>query len=85
MSALVRRMRTRLGLAGGRDAAAIRHYNTVLTRLPRERRLIVFESMMGTQFSDSPRAIYDELVRQEADAIPVWSVRPRTPVPAGAQ
>ena len=83
MSALVRRMRTRLGLAGGRDAAAIRHYNTVLTRLPRERRLIVFESMMGTQFSDSPRAIYDELVRQEVDAIPVWSVRPRTPVPAG--
>lgn len=83
MTSLVHRARHRLGLAGGRDSAALRYYNSVLTRLPRDRRLVVFESMMGTQFSDSPRAIYDELLRQGVDATPVWSVRPKTPVPTG--
>jgi CDP-glycerol glycerophosphotransferase len=43
--------------------------------MPQDQRLIVFESMAGRQYSDSPRAIYEELVRQGVDATPVWSVR----------
>ncbi|MDD2858014.1 MAG: CDP-glycerol glycerophosphotransferase family protein [Candidatus Nanopelagicales bacterium] len=58
------------------SASALRLYNTVLTRLPRNRSRIVFESMSGTQYSDSPRAIYEELVRSGLDAEPVWSVAP---------
>lgn len=62
---------------GGRPTeAARRRYDLVLTRLPRNRQLIVFESMSGTQYSDSPRAIYEELVRQGLPAQPVWSVAP---------
>lgn len=62
---------------GGRPTdAARRRYDLVLTRLPRNRQLVVFESMSGTQYSDSPRAIYEELVRQGLPAQPVWSVAP---------
>jgi CDP-glycerol glycerophosphotransferase len=66
----------RLGLGGGQTDTARRLYELVLTRLPRNRRLIVFESMSGTQYSDSPRAIYEELVRSGVEAEPVWSVAP---------
>lgn len=67
-------IRERFGLAGGRSEAAIRHYNRVLTRLPRERGRIVFESMLGAQYSDSPRAIYEELRRRGLADGAVWSV-----------
>jgi len=49
-------------------------------------RLVVFESMSGRQYSDSPRAIYEELVRQDVDATAVWSVRRgATDFPAGVR
>jgi CDP-glycerol glycerophosphotransferase len=43
--------------------------------LPQDPRLIVFESMAGRQYSDSPRAIYEALVRLDVTLKPVWSVR----------
>lgn len=67
-------IRERLGLAGGRSDAAIRHYNRALTRLPRSSGLVVFESMVGAQYSDSPRAIYEELRRRGLASGAVWSV-----------
>lgn len=67
-------IRERLGIAGGRSEAAIRHYNRVLTRLPVSPGLIVFESMLGAQYSDSPRAIYEELRRRGLASRAVWSV-----------
>ncbi len=78
-----RGLRGWLGLAGGPSAAAKAYYNSVLRRLPVEPGLVVFESMMGTQFSDSPRAVYEELLRQEPRARAVWSVRRGVAVPAG--
>jgi CDP-glycerol glycerophosphotransferase len=46
--------------------------------------LVVFESMMGTQYSDSPRAIYEEMLRQRVDATMVWSVhKDARPFPSG--
>ena len=67
-------IRERLGMAGGRSDAAIRHYNRVLSRMPRSRGLVVFESMVGAQYSDSPRAIYEELRRRGLADGAVWSV-----------
>lgn len=47
-------------------------YDNVFTKLPISNRTIVFESHMGKQFSDSPRAIYEELKRSGARFRVVW-------------
>ncbi len=47
--------------------------------LPISNKTIVFESHMGKQFSDSPRAIYEELKRSGAAYRPVWVLRRRPP------
>jgi CDP-glycerol glycerophosphotransferase len=52
--------------------------------LPQDPRLIVFESMSGRQYSDSPRAISEALQESGIDVTTVWSVRrDATDVPAG--
>ena len=43
--------------------------------LPQDPRLIVFESMAGRQYSDSPRAIYEALRRADVGVRMVWSAR----------
>ncbi|MGH8892923.1 MAG: bifunctional glycosyltransferase/CDP-glycerol:glycerophosphate glycerophosphotransferase [Actinomycetes bacterium] len=51
-------------------------------RLPVKRGLAVFESHMGTQYSDSPRYIYEAAVDAGLDRLgltPVWSHAKRTP------
>lgn len=48
-------------------------YHTVLCRLPRHRGLAVFESHLGQRYSDSPRAIYEELRRRDLPMTAVWS------------
>ncbi len=40
--------------------------------IPVDKRLIVFESGLGKQFGDSPKNIYEEIVRQELDYKKVW-------------
>ncbi|WP_328838839.1 bifunctional glycosyltransferase family 2 protein/CDP-glycerol:glycerophosphate glycerophosphotransferase [Streptomyces europaeiscabiei] len=51
----------------------IRLYRDVFRRMPMRRRLVVFESHLGRQYSDSPRAIYEEMRRQGLDFEAVWS------------
>ncbi|MDX3541703.1 bifunctional glycosyltransferase/CDP-glycerol:glycerophosphate glycerophosphotransferase [Streptomyces europaeiscabiei] len=51
----------------------IRLYHEVFRRMPMRRRLVVFESHLGRQYSDSPRAIYEEMRRQGLDFEAVWS------------
>ena len=41
--------------------------------LPADRNRIVFEAGLGRQYADSPRAIYEELVRRGHPARKVWS------------
>ncbi|WP_433370669.1 bifunctional glycosyltransferase/CDP-glycerol:glycerophosphate glycerophosphotransferase [Actinoplanes sp. CA-142083] len=48
-------------------------YDRVFSRMPISKRTIVFESHMGKQFSDSPRAIYEELKRSGVRFRAVWS------------
>jgi CDP-glycerol glycerophosphotransferase len=60
----------------------IRTYHAALIRLPVRKGLVVFESHLGKQYSDSPRAIYEEMRRQGIDFQPVWSYAGRRP-PAG--
>ncbi|MEV6316711.1 bifunctional glycosyltransferase family 2 protein/CDP-glycerol:glycerophosphate glycerophosphotransferase [Streptomyces sp. NPDC051776] len=57
----------------------IRAYHAVLCRLPIRKGLVVFESHLGKQYSDSPRAIYEEMRRQDVVFEPVWSYAGRTP------
>jgi CDP-glycerol glycerophosphotransferase len=47
-------------------------YQLVKTFVPIDKKLIVFESGVGKQYSDSPRAIYEELVQRKADYKFVW-------------
>ncbi|WP_200307909.1 bifunctional glycosyltransferase/CDP-glycerol:glycerophosphate glycerophosphotransferase [Streptomyces adelaidensis] len=54
-------------------ATKIRLYHEVFQRMPVHRRLVVFESHLGRQYSDSPRAIYEEMRRQGLDFEAVWS------------
>ncbi|MFG2023083.1 CDP-glycerol glycerophosphotransferase family protein [Streptomyces sp. NPDC048825] len=51
----------------------IRMYHEVFSRLPVKKRLVVFESHLGRQYSDSPRAIYEEMRRQGLEFEAVWS------------
>ncbi|WP_159768130.1 bifunctional glycosyltransferase/CDP-glycerol:glycerophosphate glycerophosphotransferase [Streptomyces sp. HM190] len=51
----------------------VRLYHEAFLRLPVRRRLVVFESHLGRQYSDSPRAIYEEMRRQGLDFEAVWS------------
>ncbi|MFD5078492.1 CDP-glycerol glycerophosphotransferase family protein [Streptomyces sp. NPDC058371] len=74
----------RLAKSGYRKAKALRKkltsgdtrlrlYHEVFTRLPVKKGLVVFESHLGRQYSDSPRAIYEEMRRQGLDFEAVWS------------
>lgn len=51
----------------------LRVYDEVFRRLPVKKGTVVFESHLGKQYSDSPRAIYEEMRRQGLDFDAVWS------------
>lgn len=51
----------------------LRVYDEVFSRLPVKKGTVVFESHLGKQYSDSPRAIYEEMRRQGLDFDAVWS------------
>ncbi|PIB06149.1 CDP-glycerol--glycerophosphate glycerophosphotransferase [Streptomyces sp. HG99] len=51
----------------------IRIYHEVFSRLPVKKGLVVFESHLGRQYSDSPKAIYEEMRRQGLRFEAVWS------------
>ncbi|MFD3420284.1 bifunctional glycosyltransferase/CDP-glycerol:glycerophosphate glycerophosphotransferase [Streptomyces decoyicus] len=51
----------------------LRAYHEVFIRLPVKKRTVVFESHLGKQFSDSPRAIYEEMRRQGLEFEAIWS------------
>ncbi|MFZ3496280.1 bifunctional glycosyltransferase/CDP-glycerol:glycerophosphate glycerophosphotransferase [Streptomyces sp. 5.8] len=53
----------------------LRLYHEVFSRLPIKKRTVVFESMIGRQYSDSPRAIYEEMRRQGLEFEAIWSYR----------
>ncbi|MFF4522557.1 bifunctional glycosyltransferase/CDP-glycerol:glycerophosphate glycerophosphotransferase [Streptomyces bluensis] len=74
----------RLAKSGYRRARAVRRtlasgdtkirvYHEVLSRLPVKKRLVVFESHLGRQYSDSPRALYEEMRRQGLRFEAVWA------------
>ncbi len=58
-------------LAGGDTKLKV--YHQVLQKLPVTKGQVVFESHQGKQYSDNPRAVYEELVRRGAPMKPVWS------------
>ncbi|WP_193746347.1 CDP-glycerol glycerophosphotransferase family protein [Demequina aestuarii] len=49
----------------------------VASALPRDDRRVVFESGVGKQFGDSPRAIYEEVLRRRPDLRTVWAYNGR--------
>ncbi|MEV7418649.1 CDP-glycerol glycerophosphotransferase family protein, partial [Streptomyces sp. NPDC089919] len=51
----------------------IRMYHEVFSRLPVKKGLVVFESHLGAQYSDSPRALYEEMRAQGLEFDAVWS------------
>ncbi|MEU8570130.1 bifunctional glycosyltransferase family 2 protein/CDP-glycerol:glycerophosphate glycerophosphotransferase [Streptomyces pathocidini] len=77
----------RAGVRGARKArrridsgdTKIRTYHAALLKLPVRKGLVVFESHLGKQYSDSPRAIYEEMRRRGIDFEPVWSYAGRKP------
>jgi CDP-glycerol glycerophosphotransferase len=57
----------------------IRSYHRMLKLLPVRKGTIVFESHLGKQYSDSPRAIYEELRARNAPVTAIWSYVGSTP------
>lgn len=55
----------------------VRMYHRMLRVLPVRKGTVVFESQLGKQYSDSPRAIYEELRRRNVKFRPVWSYADR--------
>ncbi|MFG2360523.1 CDP-glycerol glycerophosphotransferase family protein [Streptomyces mirabilis] len=51
----------------------LRVYHEVFSRLPVKKGLVVFESHLGRQYSDSPKAIYEEMRRQGLAFEAVWA------------
>src|SRR3954453_15530708 len=52
----------------------------VVRALPADDRRVLFESGVGRQYADSPRYIYEELVRRGAPLKKVWAYSGRLPV-----
>jgi CDP-glycerol glycerophosphotransferase len=74
-------VRWRSSKAVGNNAALKALAYKVFRRLPVQRGLVVFESHMGKQYSDSPRYIYEAAVAAGLDRLgirPVWSYARRT-------
>lgn len=51
----------------------LRLYEALLCRLPMRRGSVVFESHMGKQYGDSPRAVYEEIRRRNLPLRCYWS------------
>ncbi|MFE0734659.1 CDP-glycerol glycerophosphotransferase family protein [Streptomyces sp. NPDC058855] len=51
----------------------LRVYHEFYSKLPIRKGLVVFESHLGKQYSDSPKAIYEEMRRQGVAFEAVWS------------
>ena len=64
-----RRLRKKAHLRRHQDPAVPRGVPAAAVK----KRLVVFESHLGRQYSDSPRAIYEEMRRQGLDFEAVWS------------
>lgn len=47
-------------------------YNTVRRIIPVDKRLILFESSIGKQYSDSPKYLYEEILRRNLPYKKVW-------------
>ncbi|MEU5805554.1 bifunctional glycosyltransferase family 2 protein/CDP-glycerol:glycerophosphate glycerophosphotransferase [Streptomyces sp. NPDC047718] len=69
--ALRRALRARRNLGSGEQKVKV--YHEVFSKLPIKKGTVVFESHMGKQYSDSPKAIYEEMVRQGVAFDAVWS------------
>ncbi|MFD7992333.1 bifunctional glycosyltransferase/CDP-glycerol:glycerophosphate glycerophosphotransferase [Streptomyces mexicanus] len=54
-------------------------YERMLTRLPVRKGTVVFESHLGKQYSDSPRALYEELRRRGTPITAIWSYAGQRP------
>lgn len=50
----------------------------VIGGLPKKRKLMIFESFHGKQYSDNPRAVYEYMVKHYSDYQLVWSVDRRS-------
>ncbi|WP_336715050.1 CDP-glycerol glycerophosphotransferase family protein [Arthrobacter sp. USHLN218] len=59
---------------------SMRRFYSAALRLPMDEELIVFESGIGKQYADSPRYIYEELVRRNDPRTKVWVYRGKLPV-----
>ncbi|MCX4525835.1 MULTISPECIES: bifunctional glycosyltransferase family 2 protein/CDP-glycerol:glycerophosphate glycerophosphotransferase [unclassified Streptomyces] len=68
---LRRALKARRNIGSGEQKVKL--YHEVFSKLPVRKGTVVFESHMGKQYSDSPRAIYEELVRQDAPFEAIWS------------
>ncbi len=68
---LRRALRARRNLGSGEQKVKV--YHEVFSKLPLKKGTVVFESHMGKQYSDSPKAIYEEMVRQGAPFEAIWS------------
>ncbi|MFF5704290.1 CDP-glycerol glycerophosphotransferase family protein [Streptomyces sp. NPDC012794] len=68
---LRRALKARRNLGSGEQKVKV--YHEVFSKLPVKKGTVVFESHMGKQYSDSPKAIYEELVRQGAPFEAIWS------------
>lgn len=45
----------------------------IIRKLPVKRNMVIFESHMGKQYSDSPKYIYEEMLNQQKDFKYIWS------------
>ena len=58
---------------------AMRRFFRAVSRTPAAEDLIVFESGLGTQYADSPRYVYEELVRRGDQRRKVWVYHRKLP------
>ncbi|MCY0925632.1 bifunctional glycosyltransferase family 2 protein/CDP-glycerol:glycerophosphate glycerophosphotransferase [Streptomyces sp. H27-H1] len=71
-------LRARRNLGSGEQKVKV--YHEVFSKLPIKKGTVVFESHMGKQYSDSPKAIYEELVRSGVPFEAIWSYAGGKPV-----
>lgn len=59
-------------------------YRHLFMKLPMRKKLIFFESFLGKNYSDSPKYIYEQLLKENLNYKFVWSFNQETEIPGNA-
>src|SRR5699024_562426 len=65
----------------GKTRLYVQLYRAVILKLPIKNKTVVFESFLGNSYSDSPKYIYEYMLKNDYDYKYIWIVNNRKQIP----